>query len=128
MGFVASSEQLSSKGCFAELQDFMLLLNPSFLALVWFSLPGLAVHLFDKRRLCSIVSPIGRPLFVDTASANLTKPSVARICVEFDLLRDSRKRVRLGIEGETARFWQKIKPENLLSYCSGCWRQGHSTD
>ncbi|XP_027166481.1 uncharacterized protein LOC113766495 [Coffea eugenioides] len=60
---------------------------------VWFSLPKLPMHLFDKQCLFQIVSCLGRPLFIDAATAALSRPSVARVCVEIDLLKELPHRV-----------------------------------
>ena len=65
----------------------------SSLAPVWFNLAKLPVHLFDKQCLFQIVSCLGRPLFIDSATANLTRPSVARVCVEVDLLKELPSRI-----------------------------------
>lgn len=71
---------------------FSLVHEPPF-APIWISLNHLPIHLFQKVPLLSIASLIGRPLKVDIATQNLTRPSVARICVEIDLLKELPKRV-----------------------------------
>ncbi|XP_071928074.1 uncharacterized protein [Coffea arabica] len=96
----------------------------SSLAPVWVDLPNLPIHYFDKHSLFSILSPVGRPLFLDSATAAGTRPSVARVCVEIDVSKQVVPRVWIAVEGESG-FWQKIVPENLPSYCSYCWRLGH---
>ena len=97
----------------------------SSLAPVWFSLPSLPVHFFDIHSLFSIVSPVGKPLFLDAATVAGTRPSVARVCVEVDLLKPLCLRVWVAVEGATG-FWQNIVPDALPAYCAGCWRLGHS--
>lgn len=47
--------------------------------------------------------------------------------MEVDLLKPICTRVWIAIEGEMG-FWQKIVPEEMPSYCSACWRLGHSVD
>ena len=44
----------------------------SLLVPVWFSIPGLPVHFFNKHSLFSIVHALGKPLFLDAATVNLT--------------------------------------------------------
>ncbi|XP_027118705.1 uncharacterized protein [Coffea arabica] len=77
----------------------------SSLAPVWVTLPALPVHFFDKHSLFSILSPVGKPLFLDAATAAGTRPSVARVCVEVDLVKPICSRVWVAVEGETG-FWQ----------------------
>lgn len=96
----------------------------SSLAPVWFSLPSLPVHYFDKHSLYSIVSPARTPLFLDAATASGTWPNMAWVCVEVDLMKPLCSRVWVAVEGESG-FWQKLVPENLPTYCSGCWHLGH---
>ncbi|XP_071924734.1 uncharacterized protein [Coffea arabica] len=97
----------------------------SSLVSVWVALPALPIHFFDKHSFLSILSPVGTPLFLYSATASSTRPSVARACVEVDLLKPVCSRVWVAVEGEGG-FWQEIVIEHLPSYCSSCWRLGHS--
>ena len=96
----------------------------SSLVLVWVALPTLPIHYFDKHSLFSILSPVGRLLFLDSAMAAGTRASVARMCMEIDVAKPIILRVWVAIEGESG-FWQRIVPENMPSYYSSCWRLGH---
>ncbi|XP_071909708.1 uncharacterized protein [Coffea arabica] len=91
---------------------------------VWFSLPKLPVHLFQKECLFPIVSCLGRPLCVDAATAQGTRPTAARVCVEVDLLRELPTRVWIAF-GDRIGFWQSLVAEHLLRYCGHCFHQGH---
>ena len=91
------------------------------------ALPALPIHYFDKHSLFSILSPVSRPLFLDLATAAGTRPSVARVCVEVDVVKPIVSRICVAVEGETG-FWQKIVTEGVPSYCSSCWRLGHSPE
>ncbi|XP_027150383.1 uncharacterized protein LOC113750625 [Coffea eugenioides] len=91
---------------------------------VWFALPMLPVHLFHKECLFSIVGCLGRPLCVDAATAKGSRPNVARVCVEVDLLKTLPSRVWIAF-GERMGFWQPLIPENLPKYCEHCFHQGH---
>ncbi|EOY08581.1 Uncharacterized protein TCM_023221 [Theobroma cacao] len=51
---------------------------------VWFSFPNLPVHLHEKSALMMIARTVDKPFFVDEATANRSRPSVARVCVEYD--------------------------------------------
>ncbi|CAI9105604.1 OLC1v1004566C1 [Oldenlandia corymbosa var. corymbosa] len=53
----------------------------------------------------------------------MSRPSVARVCVELDLLKVHPIRIRLGVEGST--YFQPVFYENMPSYCSECKRLGH---
>ncbi|XP_027171591.1 uncharacterized protein LOC113771176 [Coffea eugenioides] len=94
---------------------------------VWVSLPKLPIHLFNRECLFQIVATLGVPLYVDAATAALSRPSVARVCVEVDLLKPLVSRVWIGNGGQEG-FWQNLDIEHLPAYCSGCFRQGHSKD
>ena len=102
-------------------------LRESSLVPVWVELPNLPIHFFDKHSLFSILSPVGRPLFLDSATAAGTRPSVARVCVEIDVAKPVLSRIWVAVEGETG-FWQTIVPNDMPSYCSSCWRLGHSSE
>ncbi|EOY02242.1 Uncharacterized protein TCM_016767 [Theobroma cacao] len=60
---------------------------------VWISFPNLRAHLFEKSALLLIAKAIGNPLGVDEATANGTRPSVARVCIEYDCLKSPIKSV-----------------------------------
>ena len=94
---------------------------------VWVSLPKLPIHLFNRECLFQIVATLGVPLYVDAATAALSRPSVARVCVEVDLLKPLVSRVWIGNGGQEG-FWLNLDIEHLPAYCSGCFRQGHSKD
>lgn len=69
------------------------------------------------------------PLFMDSATTSLSRPSVAHVCVEIDLLKPLLKRVWVGVVTNKAEgFWQTLKAEGLPAYCNFCFCQGHSED
>lgn len=88
----------------------------SYLVQVWMSRPALPIYLFNKHCLFSIVSSFGKPLYVDEATTSLKRPSVARICVEVDILKSIPNRIWIGVEGEQHGHWQSIVPKNLPNY------------
>ena len=94
---------------------------------VWFSLPKLPIHLFDKQCLFNIVSCLGTPLFVDSVTSSFSQPNVARVCVKVDLLKSLPARVWVDM-GDGDGFWQPLNPENLPKYCSFCYHQGHGKE
>lgn len=58
---------------------------------VWISLPYLPIHFIHcKEALYSIAVIIGKPLrvdHVDHATASVNRPSIARVLVEYEVLR-----------------------------------------
>lgn len=93
------------------------------IAPVWVSFERLPFFMFSKGPLFSIARLIGKPLKLDAATESLARPSVARVCIELDLLKPLPRRIFIG-QGE-AGFWQAVEYDNLPSYCSGCSRFGH---
>ncbi|KAM7492321.1 hypothetical protein LguiA_035242 [Lonicera macranthoides] len=58
---------------------------------------------------------------IDGATATVDRPSVARVCIEMDLLKNFPSRIWIG-----SGFWQRIVYEIVPSYCTKCYRQGHN--
>nr|XP_027090446.1 uncharacterized protein LOC113711482 [Coffea arabica] len=91
---------------------------------VWIALEHLPIHFFDKVSLFSIANTIGNPLQIDTATAALSRPSVARICVDLDVSQDLPERIWIGTGN--SGFWQRLLYENLPLYSSdGCRQHKH---
>lgn len=65
------------------------------IAPIWVNFPYLPIHFFQNESLFSIASALGTPMQRDTATTNLTRPSVARVCVEMDLLKKFPSRIWL---------------------------------
>ncbi|KAL6578123.1 hypothetical protein OROMI_010451 [Orobanche minor] len=80
--------------------DFDPLVEASF-APVWVKFPYLPIHLFDKQSLFQIASALGKPLRIDSSTAELTRAYTPRVCVEMDY-------------------------ENIPAYCSICKHLGHA--
>lgn len=57
-------------------------------AAVWISLPQLLVVLFQEDFLYKIASLVGRGFCMDEQTKNMSRPSMARVCVEVDLVKD----------------------------------------
>ncbi|XP_027181954.1 uncharacterized protein LOC113780345 [Coffea eugenioides] len=92
---------------------------------VWFVLPKLPIHLFHKECLFPIVACLGRPLCVDAATARSSRPNVARVYCEVDLMKKLPSRIWIVV-GDRISFWQLLIPENLPKYCGCCFHQGHN--
>ncbi|XP_031127522.1 uncharacterized protein LOC116029613 [Ipomoea triloba] len=100
------------------------------LAPVWVLLPNLKANCFSIPCLKKIVKPIGRFLHVDAATAKFSRPNVAKVKVEVDLLKplSSRMFIRMGSKKpgkEDEGFWQPIEYEKVPPYCLTCRKHGH---
>ncbi|KAG5608473.1 hypothetical protein H5410_019754 [Solanum commersonii] len=98
-------------------------------ALAWVSLPNLPPNLFARRPLLSIASAIGKPVAIDKATQDRTRPSTARVKVILDLMDKHPKRVRLHFldeqSGKLVEHYQQVVFDNLPLYCTYCKHQGH---
>ncbi|KAK4716178.1 hypothetical protein R3W88_014516 [Solanum pinnatisectum] len=65
------------------------------MAAVWILLPRLSPDLFAKRSLLSMASAVGRPIAIDKATQDKTRPSTARVKVILDLMDKLPKRMCL---------------------------------
>ena len=94
---------------------------------IWISLPELPWHCYNKEFITSLLSPIGRVLYLDSASINKTRGSQARVKVQVDLTRDRPSHIWMGYIGEdiTDGRWQKIEYDNIPDYCFYCKHQVH---
>ncbi|KAL0287582.1 UNVERIFIED_CONTAM: hypothetical protein Sradi_7121300 [Sesamum radiatum] len=93
------------------------------IAPVWIKLPGLPIHLFEKNALFTLAAKIGKPLRMDEPTADLSRPNLARVCVEIDLTAPKVQAVHLQINGKTYR--QQVIYENYPPYCTFCNHLGH---
>lgn len=78
---------------------------------VWIYFNHLPIHLFQKGPLMFLASLLGRPLRIDTATHTLSLPSVARVCVELNLLRHLPNCIWIG-HGDSG-IWQAVTYDNL---------------
>lgn len=76
-----------------------------------------------------MATAVGKPLVIDKATNNQTRPSCARVKVEVDLLKELPKRIQINcIDKETGTVlskWQKIQYDYLSKYCTHCCLQGN---
>ncbi|KAK6125699.1 hypothetical protein DH2020_040565 [Rehmannia glutinosa] len=96
------------------------------LAPVWIRLPGLPIHFFDHDALFAIGRIIGTPLQVDSLTATRSRLSMARVCVELDLLKEKVEEIIL--EFDDTSHAQKIIYERIPDYCTHCEHIGHSIE
>ncbi|KAL0447058.1 UNVERIFIED_CONTAM: hypothetical protein Slati_1833700 [Sesamum latifolium] len=93
---------------------------------VWIRFPELPVHLFQKKALFGIASLIGSPLKIDEATADGIRLSVARVCVEIDLMNPQPSSIWVGTEGRY--YAQTVTYERIPKYCSHCRHLGHGME
>ncbi|XP_049399858.1 uncharacterized protein LOC125863933 [Solanum stenotomum] len=66
-------------------------------AIAWISFPSLLPNFFGNETIFSLVAAVGKPLKVDMATRNQTRPSRARVKVEVDLMKEFSKRIKIGM-------------------------------
>lgn len=96
------------------------------IAPVWANFRRLPIHFYQKPNLFSIASTLGVPLKMDAATTDITRPSVARVCVEMDLLKKFPHKIWIG-SGSNG-YWQCVTYEKFPKYCSKCYSQGHAVE
>ena len=94
---------------------------------IWICLPELPWHCYNKEFITSLISPIGRVHYLDSASINKTRGSQARVKVQIDPTKDRPPHIWMGYIGEdiTDGRWQKIEYDNIPDYFFYCKHQGH---
>ncbi|KAK4371629.1 hypothetical protein RND71_011104 [Anisodus tanguticus] len=96
----------------------------------WISFPGLPPHYYGESTLFSLAAAVGSPIAIDSATLNKTRPSCARVKVEFDLLKNHPQHVVIQVgegDGITSEL-QKIRYDFKPKYCTNCKLQGHDVD
>ncbi|XP_019232594.1 PREDICTED: uncharacterized protein LOC109213268 [Nicotiana attenuata] len=76
-----------------------------------------------------VASAVGIPLEMDIATACRTRPSMAKVRVEVDLLKPLLTSVWVGSDDEDSPlrgFTQMVKYEGVPKYCRHCKKLGHS--
>ncbi|OIT27310.1 hypothetical protein A4A49_35878 [Nicotiana attenuata] len=99
------------------------------IAPVWVLLPGLPFHMHIWNYVKQVVSIIGTPLEMDLATRGRTRPSMAKVRVEIDFLKDQPNSAYVGKIFDDApqkEFVQKIEFEGVPKYCKFCRKLGHN--
>lgn len=82
------------------------------IAFAWVSFPGLPTNLFDKEAMFSMANAVGKPLVIDKATNNQTRPNCARVKVEVNLMKEFPTRIQINCideqTGEIRSKWQTI--------------------
>lgn len=83
---------------------------------IWVSFPHLLLFLFNKKFLFSLAHMIGTPLTFELTTAERTRPSCAKVCVQIDLLKKLPFRIGLECGDSILGCWQSIEYDNLPKY------------
>ncbi|KAG5599177.1 hypothetical protein H5410_030547 [Solanum commersonii] len=94
---------------------------------IWITLPELPWHCHYMDILTPLLSPIGKALYLDSATVKKTRGSVAKVRVQIDLTKERPQHVWLGFSEKDPNLgkWQVIEYEDVPSYCIYCKHQGH---
>ncbi|KAH0760300.1 hypothetical protein KY290_016373 [Solanum tuberosum] len=94
---------------------------------IWVALPELPWHCYNKVVLTTILSSIGKVLYLDSPSSQKTRGSMARVKIQIDLTKERPPHVWLGFKNSDPNKgrWQKIQYESIPDYCHYCKHQGH---
>ncbi|KAH0664056.1 hypothetical protein KY284_028987 [Solanum tuberosum] len=91
------------------------------------SLPELPWRCYNKEFVSGLLSPIGKALYLDSASIKKTRGSQATVKVQVDITQKIPPYIWMGYIGEdiTDGRWQKIEYDNIPDYCFYCKHQGN---
>ncbi|OIT38192.1 hypothetical protein A4A49_16410 [Nicotiana attenuata] len=101
------------------------------LAPIWVLLPELPFHMFKWDYLRQVLEQIGTPMKEDIATVSRTRPHMAKVRVEVDLMKSLPDAVFVGIEGDTTGLKgrdQKLEYEGVPAFCRTCKLQGHDVE
>ncbi|KAK1257342.1 hypothetical protein QJS04_geneDACA022597 [Acorus gramineus] len=92
---------------------------------IWIRFPALPVHMWGTRLISKLASAIGKPLYMDTATANRSRITFARVCIEISAHSDLLDSILYREEG----IWKDILVEYEWkpSPCPACSTFGHSS-
>ncbi|KAK4717545.1 hypothetical protein R3W88_015883 [Solanum pinnatisectum] len=89
----------------------------------------LPLNFFAKEAIFSIAITVGKPLTVDIAIKNQTRPSYASVKIEVDLMAKLPQRIRINEEDDNTgvvKFkWVKVQYDYMPKYGKECCLQGH---
>lgn len=94
---------------------------------VWVTLPELPWHFYNKEFISALLSPVGKTLYLDTASIQKTRGSMAKVRLQINLTDELPPHIWIGFDKNdlTVGKWQAIQYEDIPAYCSYCKHQGH---
>ncbi|OIT20579.1 hypothetical protein A4A49_56079, partial [Nicotiana attenuata] len=97
---------------------------------IWVVIPELPWHLYYMEILNPLLSPIGKALYLDLASFQKTRGSVAKVKIQIDLTKERPHHVWLGYDDNQDENgdgeWLEVQYDNIPAYCTHCKHLGHS--
>ncbi|KAK1318276.1 hypothetical protein QJS10_CPB04g00872 [Acorus calamus] len=92
---------------------------------IWIRFPALPLHMWGLRLISKLASAIGKPLYMDTATASRSRVAFARVCIEISAQSELPDSVLYREEG----IWKDIPVEYEWkpSPCPNCSTFGHSS-
>lgn len=97
----------------------------------WILFPALPLNILGEEVIFPLVVAIGKPLQVNVATKNQTRPSCAQVKVEVNLLHEFPTGIKIcvknGVDSVLER-WVRIKYNYVPMYCKTCMIQGHDED
>ncbi|XP_017974471.1 PREDICTED: uncharacterized protein LOC108661552 [Theobroma cacao] len=99
---------------------------------MWISFPNLKAHFYEKLALLLIAKIVGKPLYVDEATATQFLPSVARVYVEYDYKKEPMNQVWIVVKDRdsgavTRSYIQRVEFAKMSTYCEHCCHVGHTS-
>ncbi|KAG8371239.1 hypothetical protein BUALT_Bualt13G0067000 [Buddleja alternifolia] len=91
---------------------------------IWVKILGLKPHWFHHQFLYHVASLIGKSLKLDEATTVIDNPTVARICVEINVLDRLQQDIPVQVEGKMC--YLKLQYEGIPQYCTICRHRGHT--
>ncbi|KAH0673690.1 hypothetical protein KY284_024777 [Solanum tuberosum] len=94
---------------------------------IWVALPELPWHCYNKVLLTTILSSIGKVLYLDLPSSQKNRGNMARVKIQIDLTKERPPHVWLGFKNSDPNKgrWQKIQYEGIPYYYHYCKHEGH---
>ncbi|KAK4733758.1 hypothetical protein R3W88_008019 [Solanum pinnatisectum] len=94
---------------------------------IWVALPELPWHCYNKVILTTVLSSIGKVLYLDSPSSQKTRGSMARVKIQIDLTKERPPHIWMGFKNSDPNKgrWQRIQYEGIPDYCMYCKHQGH---
>ncbi|VFQ71982.1 unnamed protein product [Cuscuta campestris] len=86
---------------------------------VWVTIPNLHIHLHDQKALFCITSKLGKPLKVDSATLNFSRPKAARVCIEIDVSKNLHQKIHVKHIDDDLFF------QNVRGVSKRCERLSH---
>lgn len=98
-------------------------------AMAWITFPNLLPTFFGKESIFSLATAIGKPIHLDMATINKTRPSCVRVKVQVDLAVELPDFVEIEVVNSRTKSAKvqkvKIKYDILPKYCHTYKLQGH---